>query len=240
MKTGETFTDEEIAQRFSIYHTEGGKDRQRQLAQGQIPYFRDKWGNLSEYVKDLKQRFTRYYNKKQGKKGYFWSDRFKSVLVEEGDTLINCLAYIELNACRAGLVTRPEEYRWCSLGYHVQTGNKEGFLSLDFGLPSEKNNQPQERLRLYRKYVYEKGGIEVIDKKIMQKEKDREFDLSPHERFLYRTRYFTDSGIIGSKAFVKRHYLRFKHFFTSKEKSPKAIKGLQGIYSLKRLSENTS
>ena len=116
MKIGETVTDEQIAQRFAIYYPKEGKDPQRQFSEGQIPYFRDKWGNLSEYVKDLKQRFTRYYNKKQGKKGYFWSDRFKSVIVEEGDTLINCLAYIELNACRAGLVKRPEEYRWCSLG----------------------------------------------------------------------------------------------------------------------------
>ena len=45
------------------------------------------------------------------KKGYFWSERFKSVIVENGGTLINCLAYIELNPVRAGLVKRPEDYR---------------------------------------------------------------------------------------------------------------------------------
>jgi hypothetical protein len=26
---------------------------------------------------------------------------------------------------RAGLVEKPEEYRWNSLGYHLQAGNKE-------------------------------------------------------------------------------------------------------------------
>ena len=46
-----------------------------------------------------------------------WS-RFKSVLLEEGETLIQCLAYIDLNAVRAGIVQRHEDYRWCSLGYH--------------------------------------------------------------------------------------------------------------------------
>jgi len=53
---------------------------------------------------------------------------------------------------------------------------------------------------------------------------------------IYRTRYFTDSGIIGSKEFVAANYRRFKNLFNSKhEKNPKSIKGLSGVYSLKRL-----
>ena len=59
------------------------------------------------------------------KKGYFGGDRFKSVIVDKGETLVNCLAYIDLNPLRAGLVDRPEDYRWNSLGYHLQTHNKE-------------------------------------------------------------------------------------------------------------------
>ena len=33
--------------------------------------------------------------------------------------------YIDLNPLRAGLVERPEDYRWNSLGYHLQTENKD-------------------------------------------------------------------------------------------------------------------
>jgi len=58
------------------------------------------------------------------------------------------------------------------------------------------------------------------------------------DRFGERTRYFTDSGIIGSREFVSDNYQRFKHLFQSKhEKKPKAVMGLDGVYSLKRLSE---
>jgi putative transposase len=60
--------------------------------------------------------------------------------------LINCLAYIDLNPIRAGLVDRPEDYRWNSLGYHIQTGNKDNFLSLDFGLREFGVLDPEERL----------------------------------------------------------------------------------------------
>lgn len=64
------------------------------------------------------------------------------------------------------------------------------------------------------------------------------FELSKNDRFRYRTRYFTDSGIIGSKQFVAEKDQLFKHLFYSKHgKKPKPIKGLDGMYSLKRLSE---
>jgi hypothetical protein len=54
----------------------------------------------------------------------------------------------------------------------------------------------------------------------------------------YRTRYFADSGIIGSKELVSINYQRFKHLFYSKDdKKPRSIKGLEGLYSLKRLSD---
>jgi putative transposase len=59
------------------------------------------------------------------------------------------------------------------------------------------------------------------------------------DNFRYRTRYFTDSGVIGSKQFVKDKYQLFKEYFdTKKEKVPVPIKGLEGLFSLKRLASN--
>ena len=61
-------------------------------------------------------------------------------------------------------------------------------------------------------------------------------DITIVDRFSYRTRYFADSGIIGSKQFVRRFYGDFKDHFVSKhEKKLKPVGGLGGIYSLKRL-----
>ncbi|MGD9262244.1 MAG: hypothetical protein PVG44_17520 [Desulfobacterales bacterium] len=78
----------------------------------------------------------------------------------------------------------------------------------------------------------------VIDPKVVAKERKKDFQISRISRFKYRTRYSTDSGIIGSKEFVSENYQRFKHLFYSKhENKPKPIKGLEGMYSLKRLSE---
>ncbi len=173
---------------------------------------REKLSNLSEFVREIKVGFARYYNRRHNRRGYFWGDRFKSVIVEKGETLINCLAYIDLNPLRAGLVDRPEEYRWNSLGYHIQTGNKDDFLSLDFGpvkyaslslrelhgasLKEFGVLDAEERLQRYRRYVYEAGALDrsgkpaarVIDKNILEKERKSEFEFKRVQRFKHRTR----------------------------------------------------
>ena len=104
----------------------------------------------------------------------------------------------------------------------------------------------EERLKRYRRCVYEAGAIDrsekpaagVIDENVLDKERKKEFKISRVDRFRYRTRYFSDSGIIGTKEFVSILYTRFKNIFMSKrEKVPKPVAGLDGVYSLKRLSE---
>lgn len=255
MHTGDVYSDEEIKRRFGLYY---GRDKKQRFKEGQIPHFRHKWASLSEYMKEIKQVFSRFYNKLHNRKGFFWSERFKSVIVDNGETVINCLAYIDLNPVRAGIVERAEEYRWCSLRYHVQSKNKDDFLSLDFGLMEFGVKSNEERLIIYRRFVYEKGSRpsgeierraefmlrnEALKDRCAQREKQErkkvfEIKIKGVDRFSYRTRYFTDAGVIGTKAFVSRLYQVFKDNFSSKhEKRPRAIQGLEGIYSLKRLSE---
>ena len=235
------FSDQDIKKRYVAFY---GDDRV--FTDGLIPPLRAKLSSLSEFVREIKVGFARYYNKRHNRRGYFWGDRFKSVIVDKGETLVNCLAYIDLNPLRAGIVHRPEDYRWNSLGYHLQTNNRDNFLSTDFGLKEFNVKSEKDRIRRYRRYVYEAGAVnrpekgktKVIGDRILEKERNRKFELSRSDRFRYRTRYFTDSGIIGSKEFVSTNYQRFKHLFYAKhEKKPKPIKGLGGMYSLKRLSE---
>jgi putative transposase len=238
MLSGSGLSDEDIIKRYQgIYGEEVF------LPQERIDYYRQKWSSLSEFVKELKLGMSRFYNKRHGRRGFFWGDRFKSLIVEKGDTLINCLAYIDLNPVRAGLVERPEEYRWSGIGYHVQTGNAGGLLSVNYGLRDGKELNESENLAHYRKFLYETGALDKngikIKEQILEKERSRGFKITRPMRFIYRTRYFTDSGIIGTREFVSATYQRFKSIYPGvREKLPKAIAGLEGVYSLNRLSES--
>ena len=223
MLPGDLFDEREIKRRFAIYY---GPDARPDMCEKRIKHFRSKWSSLSEYMREIKQRFSRCYNKRHDRRGFFWADRFKSVIVEEGDTLINCLSYIDLNPVRAGLVERPEDYRWSSLGYHIQSGNKDDLLSVDFGLWDHEGLSYTQRLSRYQAFLYEKAGLGL------------EVNSRSRNLLLSRSRYFSDSAVIGTKEFVSSCYKRFKHFFMSqREKRPVLISGLSGIYSLKRLTE---
>jgi putative transposase len=202
------FTDEDIQKRYENFYGD-----ERVFAAGWIPSLREKLSSLSEFIREIKVGFTRYYNKRHHRRGNFWGDRFKSVIVENGETLINCLAYIDLNPLRSGLVERPAEYRWNSLVYHIQTGNKDDFLSLDFGLIEFGLIDAQDRLKRYRRYVYEAGALnrlekrqapeeyaplsqvnstgqaQVINNDTLNNERKKNYEIGRIDRFRYRTRY---------------------------------------------------
>lgn len=197
--------------------------------------------SLSEFMRSFKQSFGRYFNKKHNRKGYFWGDRYKSLIVEEGHTLINLLAYIDLNPVRAGITKKPEAYRWSGLGYLIQTANRDGLIKMDFGLSEWNSIKPRDIIRLYRQFVYETGAIDTcngqtMDLNIVEQERTKGFGMTRVDLFAHRCRYFTDSGIIGSREFVEKGFKIVQHVLKSKnERRFTRISGLSSIYSMKKL-----
>ena len=83
---------------------------------------RNRLFDLSSFMKEVKQKFSAWFNLAHDRTGTLWEDRFRSVLVEgtggySADGLGGLLAvaaYIDLNPVRAGIVDDPKDYRWCS------------------------------------------------------------------------------------------------------------------------------
>jgi len=93
-------------------------------------------GDLSEFMKEFKQRFSKWYNIRHQRFGTLWAERFRSVLVEDQSGVLETVsAYIDLNAVRAGLVEDPKDYRHC--GYAAAVAGdaraRSGLLSLYTG-----------------------------------------------------------------------------------------------------------
>ena len=236
MHSDSKVSDDDVRKRMEAWYTD-----RKFFSPNAIARHKKMLTSLSHYMKSLKQAFTRYYNKTHNRRGFFWGDRFKSVIVKDGPTLVNLLAYIDLNPVRAGLVEKPEDYRWNTLGHHMGTGNPDGFLSTDFGMKEWNEHDPAERLLKYREFVYETGALDtgkgkVMDSALVQAERMKKFLLTRAQRFKYRTRYFTDSGIIGSKAFVQEVFDGVKHLLGSKdERRFTPVAGVKGVYSMKKL-----
>jgi predicted AlkP superfamily phosphohydrolase/phosphomutase len=123
----------------------------------------------------------------------------------------------------------------------VQSRNKGELLSVDFGMKEWQEDNSKEIVRKYREFVYETGAVDAgkgatIDQKIVDKERRRKYKVQRVDRFMYRTRYFTDAGIIGSKEFVGEVFDQVKHLLRSKdERRLTPVGGVEGVYSMKRL-----
>ncbi len=197
-------------------------------------------GKLDEYVKQIKVKFSQYYNDLHVRKGFFWNGKFKSVLVEEGHTLLTCLAYIDLNPVRAKIVEKPEDYRWSSLWHHIKYQNEDNFLSTNFGLDDYAVMSYREKVTNYLRFLYKSGELNYDDERFESVSNDNITKKGKKRRttadiLRKGTRYFTDSAIIGSREFIKECCNNFSDHFKNKDRTPRMIPGCKGIYSLKYL-----
>ena len=198
--------------------------------------------DLSEFMKGLLIRFTRWFNRTHARTGTLWEERFKSVIVESGVAARTMAAYIDLNPGRAGMVMDPADYRWSSYGEAVGGGPKgngkkarEGLVRACIshegaGFEAEKW---REVSRVYRRVMglalgrksgraeVEARGLVTKNTAEMLESKDNQTVLPDHGMtgmLRQRVRYFTDGAVIGSKAFVNEVFTASRDRFTAKRK----------------------
>ena len=67
---------------------------------------------IPQSIRLIAGRTGREYNLRKKRKGAFWEDRYHATAVKSGKHLIQCLAYIDLNMVRAGVVRHPCEWKY--------------------------------------------------------------------------------------------------------------------------------
>ncbi len=229
-------TNEEIVKRLKNEYGE-----KVDISPHQLKNYNIRLNQLGTFMKDVKQRFTQYFNRRTNRKGFLWGQRFKSVIVQEGFPLLNLLAYVDLNPLRANLVEKPEMYPWNTLGCFLQCCEAKEILRLDLWKNEWKDLESQEIISKYRQFVYETGAIKLLKGKRIDPEpaklrRKKDYRLIRARIFSKRCRYFTDSGVIGSKEFVSEVFDEMKHMLFSKDtRNFTPITGIDGVYSMKRL-----
>jgi hypothetical protein len=194
---------EVIRQQLATDGPEAVTWRQRQLAL---------MGDVSQFMKLVKQRFSIWFNKSHDRFGTLWAERFKSVLVEpRGRVLQIMAAYIDLNCVRAGLTIDPKDYRFCGYAEAV-AGKAEARRGLGSVFPVGHWTEVQAD---YRQVLFGTGAGarqhgQIIPAEALQKVLKAGGRLPLATVLRCRLRYFTDGAVLGSKAFVALHLAAYR------------------------------
>ncbi len=193
-------------------------------------FFKRMW-DVSFFMKSLKQRFSAWYNKKAARRGTLWEQRFRSVLVQSGDALMTMAAYIDLNPIRAGMVEKPEDYRWS--GYSEAMAGRRtarGALAAVAETHARCPMTNEAALARYRELLHGEGeamrpgqngdrGRKGMTKEQVQKVIANGGKLSLFEILRCRVRYFTDGVALGTKDFVNAVFANDRGKFGVKRKT---------------------
>lgn len=86
--------------------------------------------SLGKMFNQVSMRYSQYFNKKLGKRGHLWQDRYFSCPLDE-DHLYEVIRYIENNPVKAGIVISAEDYYWSSARAHLLGKTFENDLLAD-------------------------------------------------------------------------------------------------------------
>lgn len=216
--------------------------------------------SLSEFMRGLLQRYTRWFNKQHGLRGTLWEDRFHSVIVQSGLASRTMAAYIDLNPVRAGICDDPADYRWCAYGEAVGDGRgaakaqsglvralrgheghqgtarawAQGGMAKDYRALLLTNAREQvEQCSDGKQRVKRKGMSKAAAEKELERlEEEKARDLKIAKVVRCKVRYFKDGAVLGSRKFVNDFFESRREAFGQKRKDgARRTKG-----SLKELS----
>lgn len=111
--------------------------------------------NLSRGMRQLNGVYTQKYNWWHSKTGHIFQGRYKSILVEKENYLLELCRYVVLNPVRANMVRKPDEWKWSSYEATARLKSVPDYLTVDWilGLFSKNKKEAQKR---YRKFIIER------------------------------------------------------------------------------------
>ena len=118
-------------------------------------------GNLSKEMRQLNGVYTQYSNRRHQRTGHLFQGRFKAILVDRDNYLLELARYVVLNPVRAGMVREAGEWPWSSYRAMVGGETPPAWLATD-GLLAAFSKQRPAAVRRYQKFVADGVGVPSV------------------------------------------------------------------------------
>ena len=205
--------------------------------------------NLSAFVSELKQRFSIWYNKNRRNSGTVWSERFRSIIIEDSPEFTAPMAaYIDLNPVRAKIVVDPSEYAFSGYGAAMQVSDsnaRDGLVTLYHCAKSWRSAIRSYRVLLHGKGAQSKGSFDkdtgMVDPERAEQVIREGGKLSWAEYLRMRVGYFTRGGALGSSDFIESLTTDSDTYPGVRPRKGVQLRGvLDSIKSLRRLGHDSA
>lgn len=118
---------------------------------------------IPQMMQAVGRRYVRHFNLQEQRSGTLWEGRYRSTLIQAERYLLACMAYMDLNPVRAGLVADPAEYPWSSHAHYV--GRRTDRLVTPHPLYWELGNTPFARDEAYSALV--RAGVSAQQQRLL-------------------------------------------------------------------------
>ncbi len=205
---------DETCRRYAAFH-DGKRKLQPDSKMCQV--WQGRLRDVSWCLRHLQHLCTAWYNRSRPvrRRGPLWAGRFKNTVLDSGHALWACWTYIERNPVRAGMVADPADYRFCSYGVWVQTGQHpfaEAFTqTLIPALPLAVREPDAVRTALRQEFARlaaedAKALPAVAEAVVAAAAAEPPFALTAQRRM----RHWVDGLVIGSELFVRETMRRVR------------------------------
>ncbi|WP_229590786.1 REP-associated tyrosine transposase [Pseudodesulfovibrio sediminis] len=108
--------------------------------------------NLSAGMRHINGVYTQSFNRRHGRSGHVFQGRYKAILVDAEEYLVQLSRYVVLNPVRAGMVEKAEEYPWSNYGYMAGLAAPPEWLLVSTVLSCFGENRQQAHTE-YQRFV---------------------------------------------------------------------------------------
>jgi len=88
--------------------------------------------NLSRGMRQLNGVYTQTFNRRHGRVGHVFQGRYKAILVDRENYLLELSRYIALNPVRAGMVASAKDWPWSSYRATIGQTKKPDYLNTEW------------------------------------------------------------------------------------------------------------
>lgn len=134
----------------------------------------EKREEVPQIMKRIGTSYAWAFNSKYQRCGHVFQGRYRSECVEDEGYLLSVIRYIHKNPVKAGMVSKPEDYPWSSIGaYYGRQEYPQGLTDIGFvlGIFAQERSKAKN---MFRQYMNTDIAETCLDDEIRKRKTDSE------------------------------------------------------------------